>query len=893
MGEMRVGCYRVQLRPDWGFSSATEIAEYLRRLGLSHLYASPHLQAAAGSSHGYDVVDPGRVNVELGGEEGRRALCGELRRLGLLQLMDIVPNHMAIRGGQNAWWWDVLENGPSSRYSSFFDVQWSTGSIDKVLLPILGDQYGVELEGGKIELARQGSRFVVRYFEHENPVAPRSLGPVLREAAERAGSGDLGFLADAFEELPLPGAGDETRKRRHRDKEVLMRVLGRLLEEEPAAASHVDGVLAHINSDPDRLDEVLERQNYRLAYWKLGNQELDYRRFFDIDSLVGLRVEEDEVFEATHGLALQWLRDGSVHGLRIDHIDGLYDPEVYLRRLREAAPHAWLLTEKILEGSERLPPSWPIDGTTGYDFLNHAMRVLTDPDGEEPLTRAWAELAPEEVDFEDLVVECKRLVLREALASDLNRLVGRLAALGHERRRHRDWSRYELGEALAEIVVAFPVYRTYLRPTGEGVGETDRQVIEGACRRARSRRDDIDPRVFDFVQSVLLLESAAADELKFVMRFQQLTGPAMAKGLEDTAFYRYARFLALNEVGGDPARFGETREELHSWLAERQRLSPQSLNATSTHDTKRSEDVRARLLVLSEVPKEWWRHVRRWRRRLAPAVHALSGGRPAPEPQMEYAVWQNLVGAWPISEERLAEYARKAARETKRRTSWHRPDEAYEKALADYVSALFADAELVGEVEAFVSKIADAGYRNSLAQVLLKVLAPGVPDVYQGTELWDFSLVDPDNRRPVDFDLRRGLLSSLDGRSAEELWESRPDGAVKLHVLSRLLDLRARQPDALGPEGDYRALETTGRDERRVIAFARGDTVVGILTRWWQRRGGLGAARLSLPEGRWTNVLTGSGPWAGDVKVAEVIGPLPVAALERVSDEGRSERRAR
>jgi (1->4)-alpha-D-glucan 1-alpha-D-glucosylmutase len=885
--ERRIACYRVQLRPGWGFSSATQIAEYLRRLGVSHLYASPYLQAAAGSTHGYDVVDPGRVNEELGGAAGRRVLCAELQRLGLSQLIDIVPNHMAIRGGHNSWWWDVLENGPSSRYSSFFDVQWGSGSVDKVLLPILGDQYGVELEEGKIELVRQGSRFVVRYFEHENPMAPRSLGPILREAAERASSADLGFLADAFEELPLPGAGDETRKRRHRDKEVLVRALGRLLDEAPALARLVDALLAEINAAPDRLHETLERQNYRLAYWKLGNQELDYRRFFDIDSLVGLRVEEDEVFEATHGLALEWLRDGSVQGLRIDHIDGLYDPAVYLRRLRGAAPHAWLLVEKILEGGERIPSGWPIDGTTGYDFLNHAMRVLTDPDGEEPLTRYWAELAPEETDFEELVVDCKRLVLKEALASDLDRLVGRLAALVQERRRHRDWSRYELGQALGEMVVSFPVYRTYVRPSDERVGETDRRIIEEACRRARSRRNDIDDRVFDFVESVLLLESPEPDELDFVMRFQQLTGPAMAKGLEDTAFYRYARFLALNEVGGDPAHFSEPREELHSWLAERQRVSPSSINATSTHDTKRSEDVRARLLVLSEVPKEWWGRVRRWRRRLAPAVPTIGGGRRAPEPPMEYAVWQNLVGAWPISEERMVEYARKAARETKRHTSWQDPDEAYEQALAGYVSAIYADEEILGEVEAFVAKIADAGYCNSLGQLLLKVLAPGVPDVYQGTELWDLSLVDPDNRRPVDFEHRQGLLSSLAGRSAEELWESRADGAVKLHVLTRLLDLRTRHTDALGPGCDYRAFDVTGRDAGRVVAFARGDSVVGVLTRWWQRRGRLRAARLVLPEGSWTNVLTGSGPWAGKVKVAEVIAPLPVAALERVRDEGR------
>ncbi len=875
MEALRLASYRVQLRPDWGFSAVARIAGYLRRLGVSHLYASPYLQAASGSTHGYDVVDPERVNAELGGDEGRRAMCAELRRLGLEQLIDIVPNHMAIRGGPNAWWWDVLENGPSSRYSTFFDVEWGAGSLDRVLRPLLGEPYGDELEAGHIVLAREGRRFVVRYFEHENPVAPRSLGVILREAGEVAGSNELGFLADAFEELPLPGARDETRKRRHRDKEILVQALGRVLDEEPSVAREVDAVVAAINASPDRLHDLLERQNYRLAFWKLGSHELDYRRFFDIDSLVGLRVEDDEVFAATHRLPLEWLGDGSAQGLRVDHIDGLYDPEEYLRRLRRAAPDAWLLTEKILERGERVPSGWPVDGTTGYDFLNHATRVLADPGGEEPLTRCWAELAPDEADYPALVTACKHLVLREALASDLRRLVERLAAVALKHRRHRDWSRSELAQALAEIVVAFPVYRTYVRPSHDRVGDEDRSVIEEACRRARAARDDIDPRVFDFLEGLLLLQWPAAEERDVLMRFQQITGPAMAKGLEDTAFYRHARFLPLNEVGGDPAWFSETREELHAWLEERQRRFPWSLNATSTHDTKRSEDVRARLLVLSEIPEDWWDRVSTWQARLAGAAGAV------PDPRMQYALWQNLVGAWPLSRERMAGYARKAAREAKRHTSWHRPDEAYEAGLDGWVAAVFDDRTLVAEVDSFVARIADAGYRNSLGQVLLKVLAPGVPDVYQGTELWDFSLVDPDNRRPVDFTLRERLLVSGEKRSVGELWTARENGAVKLHVLSRLLRLRARQAEAFGPAGVYRPLTPSGPDEERVFAFARGEAVVGVLTRWWQVRRSLGAALLTLPEGRWTNVLTRSGPWSGAAPVADLIGPLPVAALER------------
>jgi (1->4)-alpha-D-glucan 1-alpha-D-glucosylmutase len=879
MEQRRLATYRVQLRPDWDFAAAAGVAAYLGRLGVSHLYASPYLQAAAGSAHGYDVVDPERVNAELGGDEGRHALVAELRRSGLSQVIDIVPNHMAIRGGYNAWWWDVLENGPSSRYSTFFDVEWEAGSLDRVLLPLLGEPYGVELDAGHVTLAREGQRFVVRYFEHENPVAPRSLGVILREAGERADSSELGFLADAFEELPLPGAGDETRKRRHRDKEVLVRALGRLLDEEPSVARQVDAVVAAINASPDRLHDLLEHQNYRLAFWKLGSHELDYRRFFDIDSLVGLRVEDDEVFAATHRLPLEWLRDGSVQGLRVDHIDGLYDPEEYLHRLRKAAPEGWLLTEKILERGESLPSTWPVDGTTGYDFLNHATRVLADPQGEESLSQRWAQLAPDDTDYPALVVECKHLVLREALASDLRRLVERLVAIAQKHRRHRDWSRSELGQALTEIVVAFPVYRTYVRPTHARVSEEDRQVIEEACLKARSAREDIDPRVFDFLEGVLLLQWPAAEEREVLMRFQQLTGPAMAKGVEDTAFYRHARFIPLNEVGGDPSWFSETSEELHSWLEARQERFPWSLNATSTHDTKRSEDVRARLLVLSEVPEEWWKRLSSWRARLG----VSAPGRAAPDAPTEYLLWQNLVGAWPLSRERVATYARKATREAKRHTSWHRPDPAYEAGLDAWVEAIFDDQALIDDVEAFVTQIVDSGYRNSLAQVLLKALAPGVPDVYQGTELWDLSLVDPDNRRPVDFALRERLLASVEDGSVEELWADRQSGAVKLQVLRRLLQLRARQLDTLGRDGGYRPLRPSGPAAERVIAFARGDAVVGIVTRWWQRHGPLGPVDLALPGGRWSNVLTGSESWSGTVPVADLIGPLPVAALERVS----------
>ncbi len=879
----RVATYRVQLTPQFGFHQARGLVEYLSSLGISHFYSSPYLQAAAGSSHGYDVVDPGRINDELGGASGREQLCDALAAEGLGHIADIVPNHMAIRGGYNAWWWDVLENGPASRYSRYFDVEWNPERDDKILLPVLGDQYGVELEAGRIQLTRQGGRFFITYFEHQAPMAPRSLSSILRTAGERAQSDQLTFFADAFELLPSPNSMDDaSRARRHRGKEVLLDWLARLLEESEENRREIDAVLGMINADTDELHALLEAQNYRLAYWRVGNHELAYRRFFDIDSLVGLRIEDDEVFEDTHQLITKWLLDGSADGLRIDHIDGLYNPEAYLRRLRATAPHAWLLVEKILENDEKLSASWPVEGTTGYDFLNHAQRVLTDPRGEEPLSRLHDELSLKTRSFSELLRDCKEQVLQEALDSDLERLTERISRIIQVHRRHRDTTRAELRTALKELIIAWPVYRTYVGPAEREVTEVDRSIIEHACAEARERCVDLDPRLFEFLKRFLLLEYRdEPDSVDWVMRFQQLTGPAMAKGIEDTAFYRHHRLVALNEVGGSPDRFSESLQEFHSFLAERQAMAPASLNATSSHDTKRSEDVRARLLVLSEVPDLWRRTLENLRIRLEDHKTIIDTEKPtaAPDPDTEHFLLQNLVGAWPISQERMREFALKAMREAKHFTSWHRIHEDYENAVMKYLEALYHDSGVLAEIDEFVNTIADSGYRNSLSQVLLKMLAPGVPDIYQGTELWDFSLVDPDNRRPVDFDKRKSWLSELTQSDITELWEKRFDGRLKLSITTSLLKLRARQLESL--TGGYSPLEATAPSTDRVIAFRRGERVIGIATRFWQNsRDELNSLDFKLPPGAWHNIFTHQRFSQERTTVGQLLGPLPIAALE-------------
>jgi (1->4)-alpha-D-glucan 1-alpha-D-glucosylmutase len=822
--------YRLQLRPELGFDDAAALVPYLADLGITHVYCSPYLQAAPGSTHGYDVVDHSKVNEELGGAEGHRRFCAALAEHGLGQVLDIVPNHMAI-GPENRWWNDVLEHGPASRYASYFDVDWDPPDRklrNTILLPVLGDHYGRVLEDGELRVERDGGAFRVRYFDRCFPVDPRTYELVLRGVGDE----EVAFLAGAFATL---------------DTAVAKRHLARLCEERPEAAVAIDESVATFNADPDLLDGLLERQNYRLAYWRTAGQELDYRRFFDINTLAGLRMEDGQVFQDTHALVIQWLNEGVLDGVRVDHPDGLHDPQWYFDRLRACSPEGWIVVEKILEPGEALPDSWPVDGTTGYDFLNRLGGLFVDPTGEEPLTRAYAEFTGDDASYEDVVHEAEHLVLDQVLAADIRRLTHLFVQVCETQRRYRDFTRHELHAVLAETVACFPVYRTYVVP-GRPVVPQDDKTIADALAEAQRRRGDLDPELFELLGRVLRGElTGPAAEL--CLRFQQTTGPVMAKGVEDTTFYRYNRLVALNEVGGDPGVFGTSVEHFHEAMRDAAERWPHAMLASSTHDTKRSEDVRARIALLSEIPGELAAAARRW-----------AGMHEPPDRNLAWMVFQTLVGAHPLPLDRLVAYVEKATKEAKQHTSWTDPDPAYDEAVRSWLEDLLADPAFAADLDAFVAPLLDAGWTNALAAQLVKLTAPGVPDIYQGTELWDLSLVDPDNRRPVDYEVRRRLLAELDGMTAAEAWARRAEGVPKLWVTRRALQARAG--------GSYRPLAVRGAAADHVVAFTRDERVSVVVPR--------------LPL-----TLAATGGWrdtvvelpAGAVPVGELLADLPVALV--------------
>ena len=871
--------YRLQLHGAFTFDDAREIAPYLRELGISHVYSSPYLQATEGSTHGYDVVDHNAVNEELGGVEGHQALQIELGRVGLGQVLDIVPNHMAIGTRANRWWWDVLENGPSSRFAEHFDVEWNPPEArltNLVLVPVLGDHFGRVLEAGELKLQREGGKFHVKYHAHEFPVAPKTLPLILKRACSRMESDELAFISDAFNGLPDATETDAARiLRRHRDKEILSRQLADLCSGDPHIAEAVDHALAEINHDPDLLDEILSNQNYRLAFWRTAGRELGYRRFFDINTLAGLRMQRERVFKDTHRLILEWLRRGVLDGVRIDHPDGLRDPEEYFRRLRKAAPKAWVVAEKILEPGEKLRESWDVAGTTGYDFIFRAGSLFVDPAGDEPLTRIYTEFTGNSADYHALIRERKHQVLRGTLGSDVNNLTQMFLAVCERHRRYRDFVRHEIHHALRELVACFPVYRTYVRDGG-GVHPDDRRHIETAIVCAKNSRPDLPPDLFDFLQSVLLAEEAGESEGEFVARFQQFTGPAMAKGVEDTAFYVFNRLSSLNEVGGDPSCFGVSVDEFHRLTAESQANWPTAMLATSTHDTKRSEDVRCRLHLLSEIPDEWGEAVRRWS-----AHNEKHRNGDMPDRNMEYLFYQALVGAWPIDADRTANYMEKASREAKTFTSWTDPNRPYDEALQSFVRRALDDREFLDDVAAFASRLIEPGRINSLALTLLKLTAPGVPDIYQGTEIWDLSLVDPDNRRPVDYEHRQRLLREAKGMGAEQVLARMDDGISKIWLIHKTLGLR-RSHEAWFNPGTYEPLYATGEKADHVVAFMRGGGAITVVPRLPIRLGGLWKQTvLHVPEGQWTNVLTEERIQAGDQPVTQIFGRFPLALLRR------------
>jgi (1->4)-alpha-D-glucan 1-alpha-D-glucosylmutase len=870
--------YRLQLHREFTFDDAAAIVGYLKELGVTHVYCSPYLQAARGSMHGYDVVDHRRVNEELGGPEGHERFCKRLEKCGLGQVLDIVPNHMSL-GAENKYWWDVLENGTNSRYASFFDIDWNSSEErlrDKVLVPILGEQYGRALSAGSVVVMRKGVRFTVEAAGQTFPVSPASLSMIVGKAAEYAKSDALNFVSASFARLPSPDFWDRrTILARHRDKKVLVGLLDRLCHEDADVSEAIDRVVREVNGSVDALDEFLSQQYYRLAYWRTADQQLGYRRFFDVNTLIGLRVEREFVFDETHALIVKWLKQGLLDGVRVDHPDGLRDPKQYFERLRERAPEAWIVGEKILEPGEWLREDWPIEGTSGYDFLNIAMGVLVNREGLKKLGEHYTTFTGDDADFPGVAHDKKIAVEMEALGSDVNRLTTLFVDICESNRDQRDFTRAEIRRAIREVAACFSIYRTYVVPERNEIAAEDRKRIGRAIESAKGNRTDIDGALFDFMRDVLTLKVIGKTETEFVNRFEQFTAPVMAKGVEDTAYYCWNRLTAMNEVGGDPDCDGFSLEHFHEYQVKMQKTFPMTMTALSTHDTKRSDDVRARMLVLSEMPDEFAEAVRRW------SAQNAKFRNDQVDTGTEWFLYQTLVGAWPISADRLREYMQKAMREAKVRTSWVANNGEYESALNATIDALLADKKFVAELESFVAGIAEAGQINSLAQTLLKYTAPGVPDLYQGGELWDFSLVDPDNRRPVDYGRRVALLKEMRSLKVAQVLERREDGLPKLWVVHKALKLRKEEPEWFGPEAEYVPLTAVGPGCDRVIAFRRGAEVLTVAPRWSHEAGAWGETAIDVPEGRWTNRLTGEEVVGGRVQVGDLLKDFPVALLTR------------
>ena len=932
--------YRLQLHRDFTFQDATRIVPYLAQLGISHVYCSPILKARPGSMHGYDVVDHTQLNPELGTREDFQQLVAALRAQQMGLVVDIVPNHLGVMGADNLWWLDVLENGPASQYAAHFDIDWrpQRASLrNRVLVPILGEPYGTVLERGELRLgfdAGSGT-FDVRYHEHRLPIDPREypkifIGMPSILAPDDPDRADFESLLTAFAHLPPRDALEmEALTIRRRDKEAHKRRLVRLIERSPPILEHIQCAVQRINGTAgvpasfDALEALLDAQAYRLAYWRVAVDEINYRRFFDVNDLAALRMNETAVFERTHQLILELVAAGHIDGLRIDHSDGLYDPQDYFERLQRCVrPHAdapplYVVTEKILATHERLPLTWQVHGTTGYDFTALASSWLVHAGSEAAMGRIYRHFTAVTDSFEQISYSSRKLMMRISLAAELEVLATQLDRIAQLDRQTADFTRAAMREAIMETIACFPVYRTYI--TARGASDEDRRVVHWAVNVARRRSAAAELSIFDFLREVLLGEAAAqrpthaAAMLEFTMKFQQVTSPVTAKGVEDTAFYRYCNLLCLNEVGGDPRRWSVSNAALHQENLERARHWPHSMLATSTHDTKRSEDVRARIAVLSELPERWRRHLGRWTRLNRNKRKQIDGSW-APTRNDEYLIYQALLGVYDPEEDpeqlrsRLQAYVVKAAREAKLSTAWMNPDAAYEQALGDFVAALLAPAQnaFLHDFAQLAQLVSYFGHLNSLTQTVLKLTAPGVPDIYQGTELPTLALVDPDNRRPVDFTAASRTLTLLERRAREprlpllaELLSNWRSGEAKLYVTQQLLQLRRELP-ALFAEGSYQPLTIEGEQREHLLAFQRtcGEaSVIVVLPRWMAK---LMHGELSAPIGavwgecmiRTSSPLPAAGlhelfsgrtialdNGGGELRVTEVLAHFSVAVL--------------
>jgi (1->4)-alpha-D-glucan 1-alpha-D-glucosylmutase len=911
--------YRVQLHQGFRFEDARALLPYLEKLGVTDLYASPVFQARPGSMHGYDVTDPCRVNSELGTEEEFHRLVDDLHQRGMGLMLDIVPNHMAA-SSENPWWMDVLENGSASQYAAYFDVEWGhqTPTVqDKILLPVLGDPYGHALEHRDISLSLEPRGFRAGYYGARFPIDPATYHdilahrlPELLDRLDPAGRAleHYGMLLEISERLPSRSAVEwETLEVRRRDAQDVKQKLWAVYSSEPEIRAFLNRNIEIFNGhegDPasfDLLDHLLNRQPYQLTYWRAARERINYRRFFDVSELIGIRAQDPQVFEAAHGLVFRWIAEGKVSALRIDHVDGLYDPLAYLANLQAHAAKIaggpfHIVVEKILLGDETLPEEWPVAGTTGYDFLDVINNLFVNPAGLTALDGLYTRFTGAARSFDDIAYAQKKKIMEDLFAGEMRTLALHLDALAQQDRHGRDLSPEELRRALVEATACLPVYRTYTRDMRASAH--DRAVIEHALAGARRSNPELSAACFDFLERVLLLHFEDNEPaLRFVMRWQQLTGPIMAKGVEDTTLYIYNRLLSMNEVGGGPE--ATTLERFHTFNLHRRAHWPATMNAGSTHDAKRSEDVRARLNLLSEMPEVWERNVRRWSR----WNHDKKEG--APDSSEEYLIYQTLLGAWPLEDnydttvflERMKNYLRKAAREAKTHTSWLNPDEDYERRLLNFLEAILdpaKSARFLDSFRAFQSRVAFYGAINSLAQTLLRIAGPGVPDFYQGTTQWDFSLVDPDNRRATE------TPNCVEDAHLDDLLAGWRDGRVKTFLIHRALHFRNGNRD-LFDLGEYIALNAEGLGKPAVVfARKRGDkwavalaprflTALTALEKMPLGRRFWRDSFLALPPDAptaWRNVLTGepvSAARAGDsigLYLSDILKSFPVALLE-------------
>ncbi len=987
-----VTTYRLQFNNQFTFRDAREIVPYLHRLGITDIYSSPYFKASQGSMHGYDVLDQNQLNPELGSPEDYDAFCAELCQHRMGQILDIVPNHMCIVGQGNAFWMDVLENGPSSRYARFFDIDWHPVKQElenKILIPILGDQYGAVLENGELQLRFEDGAFFIFYYEHKLPIIPKSYSHILNHniivieqelSTEAPQFQELMSIITALKHLPSTTEQDPERiEERYREKMVIKRRLLNLYQNSGAIRDYIDANIRTFNgikNDPgsyDLLDGLLREQVYRISHWRVATEEINYRRFFDINSLGAIRVEDPVVFEETHRLIFKLIETGKISGLRIDHADGLHDPADYLKRLQAgcflhcyktavdgqsaensaeeqaetavqekydlilSADHAYkpfyIASEKILLKSEKLPDDWPVSGTTGYDFINQLNGLFVATSNARVFESLYTRFMQHRVDFSEAVYDKKKLVMQVAMSSEINMLAHYLNKISEQNRHTRDFTLNSLIKTIVEVIAHFPVYRTYIN--SYDVSERDRQYIESAISRARRQNPAISESVFNFIRDVLLLNFYSAMTksqkqawLDFAMRFQQITGPVMAKGVEDTAFYLYNRLVSLNEVGGTPERFGISLDAFHGQNIERCKSCLQAMLASSTHDTKRSEDVRARINVLSEIPETWKEGLSRWSRQNR-KLKMVVDGKPVPSRNEEYLLYQTLVGTWPFCKpdtdefaefrSRIKEYMLKAMREAKVHTSWINPNTLREDAVMYFIDILLKDSpdnRFLQDFDTFQKVTARCGMFNSLSQTLLKITSPGIPDFYQGNELWDFSLVDPDNRRPVNYSLRKRLLDDLIRKesahglleTAHELVTTPADGRIKLYLTWKALSFRKQQHE-LFQSGRYLPLATEGMFQEHVCAFERSinnRSVLVVAPRFFNRLIN-GSDGLPLEPEIWQdtrilqpfdtatscyrNVFTGEvlcldqQDGVSGLALKEILAVFPVALLERLDTE--------